>query len=219
VRLVDGGREPESDLAGAQRAAQRHDRTSVILGELLAAEGPARVAIGEIVATLRNRALGLMLVVFGAPCMLPAPPPIPLVCGLVLMAVATNLMAGRATVWLPPRVALREVPRAGLSAVIRRILPATRFIERLCRPRLLGVSERAGKAVFGAVIAALVLILWLPIPVFGNFTPGLAVTVIGVGLSERDGVVMLVGLGLSVFAAAFTLGLGWAAVQAALWVF
>jgi hypothetical protein len=199
-------------------AALRHDRTSVILGELLADEGPERVSLGEIVAALRNRALGLMLVIFGAPCMLPAPPPIPFVCGIALIVAAANMIAGRAVVWVPERIARREVPRAGLVAVIRRILPATRFVERLCRPRWLGVSEQAGKAVFGVVILLMVGILWLPVPVFGNFTPGLAVTVIGLGLSERDGIVMLAGLGLAAFAAAFTLGLGWAALQGVMMV-
>jgi hypothetical protein len=116
-------------------------------------------------------------------------------------------------------VARREVPRSALVAVLRRILPATRVVERLCKPRWLGVSERTGKAVFGVVVALMVAILWLPVPVFGNFTPGLAVTTIGVGLSERDGLVMLGGLALSAVAAAFTLTLGWAALQAALWVF
>jgi hypothetical protein len=229
---MDGGmradREPPSDgqggapggdhAAAAVAAALRHERTSVILGELLAAEGDERLTIGEIVAALRNRGLGLMLVVFGAPCMLPAPPPIPFICGVALLAAAANMIAGRTAVWLPPRVARREVPRSALVAVLRRILPATRAIEKFCKPRWFGVSERAGKALFGAVVVLMVAILWLPVPVFGNFTPGLAVTTIGIGLSERDGIVMLVGLALSVVATAFTLTLGWAALQAALWV-
>lgn len=196
--------------------AAEPERTSALL-RALAADGAARVSIAEIAHGLRSRALGLMLVIFGAPCMAPAPPPIPLICASAVLLVAASLIAGRSELWLPDRIGRRSVPGEGFRAVLRRIIPLTERIERWCRPRLPGASSRAGRAVIGAVVGLLAIIVLLPIPILGNFTPGLAIVVTGVGLSERDGVVMAIGMGLSAFAVVFTSGVAWAAVRAAQW--
>ena len=63
-------------------------RTSGILLALAALPGD-RVAVGSIVAALKDRAYALLVVLLGLPNCLPMPPPIPLVCGLVLAFVAS----------------------------------------------------------------------------------------------------------------------------------
>jgi hypothetical protein len=192
------------------------ERTSTLL-RALASGGPARVSLRDLAHGLRNRALGLMLVVFGAPCMAPAPPPIPLICATAVLLVAVSLMTGRPEPWLPERLARRTLPGEPLRKVLRRIVPLAERIERWCRPRMPSVSSRAGKAVIGGVVAVMAIVVLLPIPILGNFTPGLAIVVTGVGLSERDGLVMSIGVGLAVFALAFTSAVAWAAVEAARW--
>ena len=193
------------------------ERTSTLLRELSEADGSARISVAEIVETLRNRAYGLLLIVFGAPCMIPAPPPLPLICGTAVALVAASMVAGRVAIWLPGFISRRTVPRPALRRLLARILPGTIWLEKFCKPRLLVFSERAGKAVFGTVMLILGLIVTLPIPVVGNITPGLAIIVTGIGLSERDGLVM--GLGLSAVAIIVTSAAGWATIVAFAWAF
>lgn len=192
-------------------------RTSDLLAELAGHQG-GDASAAEIVAALRNRSFGLLLVIFGAPCMLPLPPPFPLICATMMIVVACNLLAGRNTMWLPDFLRRRRMPRSTLSGAIRRIMPLTVRLERLCRPRLLWATERTGKAMIGAVVLVMAAVLLLPIPVVGNFTPGLAVAVTGLGLSERDGLV--IGLGfVAAGAAVVVTGIaGWAAVAALAWL-
>jgi len=195
------------------------ERTSTLLHQLAYAEGDPRISVDEIVATLRNRAYGLLLIVFGAPCMLPVPPPIPMICGLAVVLIAINMAAGRVAIWLPGFITRRTLPRDVLRRLILRLLPTTVRVEKFCRPRLLLMTERAGKAAFGLVLLTLGLIVMLPIPVVGNFPPGIAIIVTGIGLSERDGVVMALGLVLSAVAMAVTSAAAWAALQALAWTF
>ncbi|MDG8172290.1 exopolysaccharide biosynthesis protein, partial [Streptococcus pneumoniae] len=58
-------------------------RTSGLLTALAGLPGE-RVAVGTIVAALQDRAYALLVVLLWLPNCLPMPPPISLVCGLVL---------------------------------------------------------------------------------------------------------------------------------------
>jgi hypothetical protein len=52
------------------------------------------------------------------------------------------------------------------------------------------------------VIFVLGLIMILPIPLLGNMPPGFAASVIAIGMTERDGLVVLIGTVVSVVAIA-----------------
>lgn len=207
----------------APKAEPGVERTSVLLTHLTEDHGEPRISIGEIVFTLRARAFGLLLLLFALPCMLPSPPPIPLICASVMMLVAANMIGGRRTVWLPETLTRRTIDRAALAGVIARVMPTLLRIERVCQPRWLWVIERGGRVPVGAMIILLGIILLIPLPVVGNFTPGLAVAVMGLGIAERDGIVMGVGLVLSLVAVLFSAFLGWVTFEAVLagfeWLF
>ncbi|WP_204279918.1 exopolysaccharide biosynthesis protein, partial [Serratia marcescens] len=65
-------------------------RTSDVLTVLASQEGD-RLTVGDIVAVLKDRAFALLVVILGLPNCLPMPPPIPLICGLLLLLVAVQL--------------------------------------------------------------------------------------------------------------------------------
>ncbi len=75
-------------------------RTSDVLTVLASQEGE-RLTVADIVAVLRDRAFALLVVLLGLPNCLPMPPPIPLVCGLLLLLVAIQIAAGMSAPWLP----------------------------------------------------------------------------------------------------------------------
>lgn len=184
------------------------ERTSELLAQLSEA-GDGRISVGEIVTLLRSRAFGLLLFVFAVPCMLPSPPPIPLICATVMMLVAVNMIGGHSVVWLPERVSKRSIDRGALARLIARVNPIARKVEAVCRPRWLWLTDRGGKRVVGPVIILLGVILLIPLPVVGNFTPGLAVAVMGLGIAERDGIVLALGLLTSLVAVIVSALLGW----------
>lgn len=71
--------------------------------------------MGSIVAALKDRAYALLVVLLGLPNCLPMPPPIPLVCGLVLAFVAAQMLAGRVIPWLPPALLARSIGKPVLT--------------------------------------------------------------------------------------------------------
>jgi hypothetical protein len=195
------------------------DRTSAML-RALAYEGDGpRVSFGDIVAGLRNRSFGLSMLVFSLPCCLPMPPGIPAACGVVIVLIALQMLVGRERLWLPWAIAVRSVDRADLRRLVDRVLPYVERLERFCKPRILLASERLGKASIGLVVVVLGVILILPIPILGNIAPGIATAVIAIGVSERDGVIVLIGLLSAALAIAVTAAAAWAALRGLAYIF
>jgi len=190
----------------------RPDRTSEILHALAYDGDGPRISFGEIVASLRNRAFGLSMLVFSLPCCLPMPPGIPAACGFVIVVIALQMVVGRERLWLPRTLAARSIDRADLRRLVDRVLPYVQRLERICRPRFAAASERLGEAVIGLIVIVLGVILILPIPILGNVAPGIATAVIAIGVCERDGLIVLIGLLSAAVAIAVTSATAWAAV-------
>lgn len=187
------------------------ERTSEVLRELAAGEGE-RVTFREILTGLRHRAFGFTLLIFALPCCLPMPPGIPTVCGIAIVIIALNLMAARQRLWLPGAIADKSVARADLQRLVDRLAGYLAKLEKICKPRLAIVTEPVGKILIGLVIFALGVIMILPIPFLGNMPPGFAASVIAIGMTERDGLIVLIGTVVSAVAIAVASVATWAAI-------
>jgi hypothetical protein len=66
----------------------------------------------------------------------------------------------------------------------------------------------------GLVILVLGFIMILPIPLLGNMPPGFAASVIAIGMTERDGLIVLIGTLVSALAIAIASVATVAAVEA-----
>lgn len=167
-------------------------RTSGILTALAALPGD-RIAVGSIVAALKDRAYALLVVLLGLPNCLPMPPPIPLVCGLVLIFVAIQMLTGRVIPWLPPALLSRSIGKPVLTRAVDRAVPLLVRLERISRPRLTVLGSRYAIPVIGLLILVLALGLVVAAPFIGQIPLGLAVCLVGLGLVERDGLLILAG--------------------------
>jgi hypothetical protein len=189
----------------------RPARTSEVLYELAHGEGE-RVTFREILLGLRHRAFGFTMLIFALPACLPMPPGIPTVCGIALVIIALNLIAIRRRLWLPRVIADKSVARADLRRIVERVLPYLQRLERICKPRIAIVTEPIGKVFIGLVVLALGVLMILPIPFLGNMPPGAAAVIIAIGVTERDGVVVLIGLLVAAIAIAVASAATWAAI-------
>jgi hypothetical protein len=189
------------------------ERTSAVLREIAHGDGE-RVTFREILTRLRHRAFGFTLLIFALPCVLPMPPGIPTICGIALCIVGLNLIAARQQLWLPGFIADKSVARTDLQRIAARAVPRLERLERFCRPRFAIVTETVGKVLIGLVILVLGFIMILPIPFIGNMPPGFAATVIAIGMTERDGLIVLIGTAVSAAAIALASVGTWTAILA-----
>ncbi|MEP9369855.1 exopolysaccharide biosynthesis protein [Xanthobacter sp. VNH20] len=197
----------------------RTPRTSELLAAVLAAQEGERVAIGDLINALRNRAFGITFLLFGIPNCIPMPPGIPVICGIVLGLIGLQMAMGRQELWLPDRIARQTFSRSMLDAIVTRSRPTIEWFERWSRPRMEMFAGPTARRVVGAVVVLLGFILLLPIPFLGNLPPGFAVCIFGLGLVERDGAVILAGFFATVLGILITAAMSWAIWQGAVAIF
>jgi hypothetical protein len=168
-----------------------------------------RITLGELAAGLRDRAWGGLLLIFAAINLLPLPPGTTTVTGLPLIVITAQLAAGRARPWFPRKVDQRGIATSHLDRVVTKVAPWERRIERIFRPRFVGLTSHRAARVIGVVGLILSVILWLPIPL-GNHAPALALTLFALALIYRDGVLVVLGL-LATIASFFLVSVTFAA--------
>ncbi|MXQ09970.1 exopolysaccharide biosynthesis protein [Microvirga makkahensis] len=168
-------------------------RTSQILLALASQPGE-RLTVRDIMSVLQDRAFALLIVLLGLPNCLPMPPPIPLVCGLLLALVAIQIVFGRDAPWLPGQLMNRSLARIDVERAVGRAVPAFRTLERFSRPRMTFLDTPLAMRAMGLIVLLMALGLLFAPPFVGQIPLGLAVCLVGLGLVERDGLVIIGGL-------------------------
>ncbi len=153
-----------------------------------------RVDLETLSRSMGRRSIGALLLILALPMALPIPTPgISVVFGVPLIAVSAQLLIGRHSVWLPRRLAHRSISRGEFLTFVSRALPSLRAMERLVRPRLRWMAGDRVMVPVGAICLVLAIIIALPVPL-GHVVPGAAVSLLALGMMERDGVAIAIGL-------------------------
>jgi hypothetical protein len=173
--------------------------TSALLLHAVRGEGE-RVTVGQILDALDARAFGLATLIFSLPSVVPMPPGVPTVVGIALLIVSLQMVIGRHELWLPGFLTKRSFSRVALVRAFEKLAPRLEAVEKIAKPRLLFLTGKIGTVLIGLVVLFMALVLILPLPPGGNFPPALACAILGMGLAERDGIIVLFGLVVSVAA-------------------
>lgn len=190
---------------------------SAILHELANDQSRERISIGDLLNALGDRALGALLFIFAFPNVLPVPPGTSAVLGAPLVFLAAQL-AFNLKPWLPAIIAKRSMPRDDFQTLIGRMKPWLERAEKMLRPRASGLTLPPMEYVLGFICLLLALVLALPIPL-GNMLPALAISMLALGVLERDGYWVLAGLGMTGVAAVVVSGVIFALVKTAIFMF
>ncbi len=187
---------------------------SQLLAQIAAGPPEERLTLSEFSARLRDRAWGGLLLTFALINVLPLPPGTTAVTGIPLILLTAQMAAGRATPWFPRRFDQRGVARGDIARLVAKILPWERRVERVFKPRLIGLTKHRGARAIGAVSLLLSLILWLPIPL-GNHAPAATMALFALALIYRDGLLVILGgvaTLISLALVSFTVGSVWLAL-------
>jgi hypothetical protein len=125
---------------------------------------------------------------------------VPTVVGIALLIVSLQMVIGRHELWLPGFLTKRSFSREALVRAFEKLAPRLEAVEKIAKPRLMFMTGKIGTVAIGLVVLFMALVLILPLPPGGNFPPALACAILGMGLAERDGIIVLFGLVVSVAA-------------------
>ncbi len=210
---------PSSDDANvaAKRQREAHGATRVLAGILAdlrtnAEANPAlktdddepQARLGDIVDRLDERAYGFLILLLALPCCLPFVYVLPQIVALPMLALAAQLAAGRRHPWLPKALHDRTFSIPAFEKVVVRASRYVGFVEHVATPRLKPVTSHLGARFIGVLMLAPMASILIPLP-STNTAPGIGVAIAALGLIERDGVLVILGL---------LFGLAWVALLA-----
>lgn len=169
----------------------QHLPLGATLKQLLHSEDARGLSIREITGAVGEKGFGLVLMVLSLPSALPVPAPgYSTPFGIVIALIALQMLIGRQNLWVPDKLGeLRIKPK--LAGIM--LGAAAKFlskIERFIRPRQKWIRGRIGRAALAVVIAIMACLMMLPIPLTNTF-PAMVIFMVGVGLSEEDGLLAI----------------------------
>lgn len=178
-----------------RRPQPQRKRLSELLDEIGSDETRTRISVSDLLVAMEGRATGALLLLFALPNVLPTPPGTSGILGLPLVYLSAQMMLGRLP-WLPPLIANRSMSRDDFAQTISRATPLLARAEKLLKPRLSFFVKDRAQNVIGAVCLLLAVVLMLPIPL-GNMLPAVAISLISLGVLERDGAWVLGGFAVA----------------------
>lgn len=185
-----------------QNDAHRGRRFSEALALLAETIEGERVDVGTVVRFMGERSSGALLLFLALPMVLPVPAPgISVAFGIPLILISAQLSLGWRHIWLPARLTRQSMSRGEFRALVARVLPPLRRLESVVRPRLPWLAADWTTAPVGVICLVLAVIITLPVPL-GHMLPGAAICLLALGLIERDGVAVGLGLTAAVIALA-----------------
>lgn len=206
--------------SGATR--RRRPRRLSQLFARLARDAEDSVSIGHIRDALGDRSFAPLLVLFAAFNLLPLPPGTSAILGVPLVIISAQMVYGSKQVWLPGYISNRSLSASTFRSMMDGIVPRLERIERVIKPRYWPFWRRRGDRIIGFVALILAIVVTLPIPL-GNWLPAFATALLGLALSERDGILLAAGGAVCIVSAIVIAGVvgaaGFAAHAALGWLF
>ncbi len=167
-------------------------RTSDVLVELSKTKGhPPTISYEEVLKTLGIRAFGILVIFFSLPNLLPfgVIPGISFLFSIPIAFFAVEMLLGQKTFWIPKKLAKKTMSRAKISHMIKKLIPYIQKIEKIAQPRLSLITTSPFDRINALFILSLALLLMLPIP-FSNFIIGSIITLLSLGIMEKDGLLL-----------------------------
>lgn len=199
-----------------RRPRPQRKRLSELLDEISADETRTRISVSDLIVAMEGRATGALLLLFALPNVLPTPPGTSGILGLPLVYLSAQMMLGRLP-WLPPFIANRSMSRDDFAQMISRATPLLARAEKLLKPRLSLFVKDGAQNIIGAVCLLLAVVLMLPIPL-GNMLPAIAISLISLGVLERDGTWVLGGFAVAAVALFVVAGVIFAMAKATIFL-
>ena len=165
-----------------------------------AAEDDGDVSIGDVLESLGSRSFGPALLV---PALIVVSPlsgivGLPSFMALVIALIAGQLVLGRESIWLPRFLLKRSVSRERLDKATDFLGPVARVVDKVVTARLTVLTDPpADRMLAGVVVLLCMAVPPLEMLPFVNSLTASAISVFGLALVARDGVLAVIALAIT----------------------
>lgn len=158
--------------------------------------GDDDVTFREVLEVIGRRAYGPLLLVVGLISISPAAliPGSTWLLAIVTLLVSAQMMLHRDVPWMPRQALEMKLSENQLGKFIKISRPVAKTVDKVVRPRLQFLAQPPWIMVIALLCIAAALVTFpLGLIPIAPFLPGLAVTLFGLGVTARDGLLLTLG--------------------------
>lgn len=176
--------------------ARAPENLSDVLDQLVDNTEGENASLGDVIDALDSRSFGPVLLVPAVLAVSPlgAIPGVSILTGALIFVIAAQMLIARSHIWLPDRIVKFSFQREKLVDAVNSTRPWAEWIEPWIHNRLAFLIDppfRPAIAVMVMILAALFIPLaFLP---FAVAVPGIAISLIALGMTAKDGALVLAG--------------------------
>ncbi|MEA5503762.1 exopolysaccharide biosynthesis protein [Halotia wernerae UHCC 0503] len=169
-------------------------RMSKLLQRFLEGHQGDQVCLRDLFNEMENRAFASTLLICALPEALPLPiAGISALVAMPLLLVSGQLVLGFQKPWLPDWLLDQPFKQEHCQQVISGAIPFLEKLECFFEPRWTLFTSPEAERCVGVILLFLSFIIALPIP-FGNILPAIIIVLICLGLIEKDGLIIAIGM-------------------------
>ena len=169
--------------------------TSEFLAIVVVENTKEAMTVGEIKNALHERGFGILMAIAALPICLPipVPPGYTTFFSIPLFIFSVQMTLGMQAPWLPAWIEKKSIKRLYLEKIVAKLNPWLKKIENRMQPRMTYIGVHTWERIIGIFSFVFALSIALPLPLT-NFAPGWGILVMSLGLLNRDGVTILIGM-------------------------
>ncbi|WP_338364991.1 exopolysaccharide biosynthesis protein [Candidatus Xenohaliotis californiensis] len=173
---------------------------SDVLLDVAASFAEDKISIKEIKNAIRERGFAILLLVFSLPLTipLPVPPGSTTIAAIPLLLFSLQMSIGMSTPWLPKWVENKSIKRTTLALIAEKTSVPLRKVEKITSARLDIIISLLGNKIFAILSLICSLSISLPVPLT-NFIPAIGIVLMCLGVLNRDGLIMIIGIIVGIF--------------------
>ena len=164
------------------------------------AEGEDRVSVRVVVDAIGGRGFGpiiFVIALLGA-SPLGGIPGVPTLFAVLVILIAVQILLGWQSFWIPDRIGDRAVEQEKVTRSVRKARPVAQWMDRYFGHRLEALTGQPAQIVAACVVVGLCLMIPpLEVVPFAALIPFAAIALLGLAITVRDGVLMVVAFAAS----------------------
>lgn len=171
-----------------------------ILDVAVSAGEGGEIGLDDVQETFGDRAFGPLFFLLGLISFMPpigGIPGVPTLMGITLFLFSSQMLIGRDEIWLPDFIRNRSLKTQKLVAVRSKLSGFLETLDARIAKRFVWAVTGPARMIAAFAVALLSLTM-IPLEIipFGVVLPGSAISLIGLALFARDGLLMMVALGI-----------------------
>ncbi|MDB5491037.1 MAG: exopolysaccharide biosynthesis protein exod [Micavibrio sp.] len=163
------------------------------------AHGSTKISVGQLMEAIESRGFGALLLLPALLTFLPTGgiPGVPGICAIMIILISGQMLMGQRHAYIPKKIKDLSIRRKKLETLLEKSRPTLKFLDHFVTQRFSFMFQPLTERIIAGV-SILLAITFFPLAFipFAVLPSAAAIVLMSLGLLSRDGLLVMIGLGM-----------------------